>query len=278
MKNITSEQIDVFKKYLFEEEKKEATISKYIHDIKCFKEWLNDQEICKAKVLEYKKNLVNIYAPRSVNTIIASLNSFFNYLGWYDLKIKNIKIQKQIYLSKNKELTKEEYFKLLNVAKEKNKRLYLLIQTICSTGIRVSEVKYVTVEAVEKNIVTIDNKGKIRLVFLPIGLCQLLKEYIKEEKIKSGIVFVTKNNKPLDRSNIWSSMKKLCKCANVNEEKVFPHNLRHLFARTYYSSQKDIVRLSDILGHSSINTTRIYTMESGEIHKKQIQELGLLQY
>lgn len=278
MKIFTSEQIDIFKEYLIEEEKKEATISKYIHDIKYFKEWLNDQEICKAKVLEYKKNLVKVYAPRSVNTIIASLNSFFNYLGWFDLKIKNIKIQKQIYLSKNKELTKEEYFKLLNVAKEKNKRLYLLIQTICSTGIRVSEVKYVTVEAVEKNIVTIDNKGKIRLVFLPIGLCQLLKEYIKEEKIKSGIVFVTKNNKPLDRSNIWSSMKKLCKCANVNEEKVFPHNLRHLFARTYYSSQKDIVRLSDILGHSSINTTRIYTMESGEIHKKQIQELGLLQY
>lgn len=278
MKNITSEQINVFKEYLFEEEKQTSTINKYIHDIECFRVWLDKKEVDKAKVLEYKKHLVSIYAPRSVNTIIASINSFFNYLEWYDLKIKNIKIQRQIFLSNDKELTKEEYLRLLNIAKTKNNKLYLLIQTICSTGIRVSEVKYITVEAVEKEVALIDSKGKTRQVFLPSKLCQLLKEYIKKKKIKSGIVFVTKNNKPLDRSNIWSSMKSLCKSAKVNEEKVFPHNLRHLFARTYYSSQKDIVRLADILGHSSINTTRIYTMESGKVHKKQIQELGLLQY
>lgn len=278
MKNITSEQISVFKKYLIEEEKQISTINKYIHDIECFRIWLDKNEINKVKVLEYKKHLVSIYAPRSVNTIIASLNSFFSYLEWFDFKIKNIRIQRQIFLSNDKELTKEEYLRLLNIAKTKNYKLYLLIQTICSTGIRVSEVKYITVEAVEKEVVLIDSKGKTRQVFLPSKLCQLLKEYIKKKKIKSGIVFVTKNNKPLDRSNIWSSMKSLCKSADVSEEKVFPHNLRHLFARTYYSSQKDIVRLADILGHSSINTTRIYTMESGKVHKKQIQELGLLQY
>ena len=165
----------------------------------------------------------------------------------------------------------------MNAAKQKkNERLYLLMQTICSTGIRVSEVRYVTVEAVARGIAEINCKGKRRQVFLPKQLCQILKQYIKGQKIKSGAVFVTKNGNPLDRSNIWSDMKKLCKAANVSEKKVFPHNLRHLFARTYYSLQKDIVRLADILGHSSVNTTRIYTMETGEIHRRQIQKLGLL--
>ena len=150
------------------------------------------------------------------------------------------------------------------------------MQTICSTGIRVSEVRYITVEAVARGVAEINCKSKRRQVFLPKQLCQILKQYIKEQKIKSGVVFVTKNGNPLDRSNIWSDMKKLCKSANVSEKKVFPHNLRHLFARTYYSLQKDIVRLADILGHSNVNTTRIYTMETGEIHRKQIQKLGLL--
>ena len=193
------------------------------------------------------------------------------------MRVKNLKIQKQIFASTDKELTKTEYDRLLQVAKQKkNERLYLLMQTICSTGIRVSEVRYVTVEAVSRGIAEINCKGKRRQVFLPKQLCQILKQYIKEQKIKSGAVFVTKNGNPLDRSNIWSDMKKLCKAANVSEKKVFPHNLRHLFARTYYSLQKDIVRLADILGHSNVNTTRIYTMETGEIHRRQIQKLGLL--
>lgn len=198
-------------------------------------------------------------------------------MEWYDLRVKNLKIQKQIFASTDKELTKAEYDRLLQAAKQKkNERLYLLMQTICSTGIRVSEVRYVTVEAVSRGVAEINCKGKRRQVFLPKQLCQILKQYIKEQKTKSGAVFVTKNGNPLDRSNIWSDMKKLCKAANVSEKKVFPHNLRHLFARTYYNLQKDIVRLADILGHSSVNTTRIYTMETGEIHRRQIQKLGLL--
>jgi len=198
-------------------------------------------------------------------------------MEWYDLRVKNLKIQKQVFASTDKELTKAEYDRLLQAAKQKkNERLYLLMQTICSTGIRVSEVRYVTVEAVARGIAGINCKGKCRQVFLPKQLCQILKQYIKDQKIKSGAVFVTKNGNPLDRSNIWSDMKKLCKAANVSEKKVFPHNLRHLFARTYYSLQKDIVRLADILGHSSVNTTRIYTMETGEMHRRQIQKLGLL--
>ena len=277
MRKITTEIIKSFNDYLINEEKAAATINKYLHDVGEFQIWLGEQELCKTAVLAYKSYLCERYAPASVNAALSSLNSFFNFVEWYDLRVKNLKIQKQIFASTDKELTKAEYDRLLQAAKQKrNERLYLLMQTICSTGIRVSEVRHVTVEAVARGVAEINCKGKRRQVFLPKQLCQILKQYIKEQKIKSGAVFVTKNGNPLDRSNIWSDMKKLCKAANVSEKKVFPHNLRHLFARTYYSLQKDIVRLADILGHSSVNTTRIYTMETGEIHRRQIQKLGLL--
>ena len=278
MRKITTEITRSFNDYLINEEKAAATVNKYLHDVGEFQTWLSEQELCKTAVLAYKSYLCEQYAPSSVNATLSSLNSFFNFMEWYDLRVKNLKIQKQIFASTDKELTKAEYDRLLQAAKQKkNERLYLLMQTICSTGIRVSEVRYVTVEAVSRGVAEINCKGKRRQVFLPKQLCQILKQYIKEQKIKSGAVFVTKNGNPLDRSNIWSDMKKLCKAANVSEKKVFPHNLRHLFARTYYSLQKDIVRLADILGHSSVNTTRIYTMETGEIHRRQIQKLGLLQ-
>ena len=277
MRKITTEIIESFNCYLINEEKAAATVNKYLHDIGEFQIWLGEQELCKTAVLAYKSYLCERYASASVNAALSSLNSFFNFMEWYDLRVKNLKIQKQIFASTDKELSKAEYERLLQAAKQKkNERLYLLMQTICSTGIRVSEVRYVTVESVSRGIAEINCKGKRRQVFLPKQLCQILKQYIKEQKIKSGAVFVTKNGNPLDRSNIWSDMKKLCKAANVSEKKVFPHNLRHLFARTYYSLQKDIVRLADILGHSSVNTTRIYTMETGEIHRRQIQKLGLL--
>ena len=277
MRKITIEIIKLFNNYLIDEEKAVATVGKYLHDVCEFKMWIGEQELSKATVLAYKSYLCERYAPASVNAALSSLNSFFNFMEWYDLRVRNLKIQKQIFASTDKELTKAEYDRLLQSAKQKkNERLYLLMQTICSTGIRVSEVRYVTVEAVSCGVAKINCKGKCRQVFLPKQLCYILKQYIKTQKIKSGAVFVTKNGNPLDRSNIWSDMKKLCKAANVSEKKVFPHNLRHLFARTYYSLQKDVVRLADILGHSNVNTTRIYTMETGEIHRKQIQKLGLL--
>ena len=277
MRKITTETIKSFNDYLINEEKAATTVNKYLHDVGEFQIWLGEQELCKTAVLDYKSYLCERYAPASVNAALSSLNSFFNFMEWYDLRVKNLKIQKQIFASTDKELTKAEYDRLLQAAKQKkNERLYLLMQTICSTGIRVSEVRYITVEAVSRGVAEINCKGKCRQVFLPKQLCQILKQYIKEQKIKCGAVFITKNGNPLDRSNIWSDMKKLCKAANVSEKKVFPHNLRHLFARTYYSLQKDIVRLADILGHSSVNTTRIYTMETGEIHRRQIQKLGLL--
>ena len=279
MRTITNRNVQEYRAHLVNEEKSAATLEKYLRDVEAFAAWLEGGEFDKATVLAYKVKLCREYAPASVNAALSSLNSFFHFMEWYELKVKNLKIQRQIFASTEKELTKAEYERLLRAAKQKkNERLYLLMQTICSTGIRVSEVRHVTVESVARGVAEINCKGKRRRVFLPRQLCQMLKQYIKTQKIKSGAVFVTKNGNPLDRSNIWSDMKKLCRAANVSEKKVFPHNLRHLFARTYYSLQKDVVRLADILGHSSVNTTRIYTMETGEIHRRQIQKLGLLRY
>ena len=277
MKKITEKLIKNFRNYLINEEKSDATLEKYIRDIGAFLAWLCGRGVDKQTVLEYKAYLVENYKPASVNSVLSSLNSFFTYNEWYDCKVKSLKIQKQIFASKDKELTKAEYERLLDAAKsKKNERLYLLMQTICSTGIRVSELRFVTVAAVNTGVASINCKGKLRQVFLPKALCKVLARYIREQKITSGSVFISRTGKPLDRSNIWSDMKNLCESAGVSKDKVFPHNLRHLFARTYYSLQKDIVRLADILGHSSINTTRIYTMETGEVHKRQIEKMGLL--
>lgn len=277
MKRITNELIQKFKTYLINEEKSSATLEKYIRDVVAFMQWLNERVVEKVVVMEYKQNLIENYAPASANSMLSSINSFFGYMEWYDCKVKTFKIQKQIFANKDKELTKAEYERLLVAAnKKQNKKLYMLMQTICSTGIRVSELRYISTDAVRKGEAVINCKGKMRVVILPKQLCKMLTSYIKEQKISSGSVFVTKNGKPLDRSNIWKLMKDLCESAGVSKEKVFPHNLRHLFARTYYSLEKDVVRLADILGHSSVNTTRIYTMETGDVHRRQLQRLGLL--
>ena len=276
-KEITSKDIKGFEAFLYNREKSENTTKKYLRDVRFFIKYTGSKCISKADVLEYKRIICENYSPKSVNSMLSSLNAFFEFLNRYDLKVKTLKIQRQIFADKAKELAKCEYEKLLTAARsKKNERLYLLMQTLASTGLRVSEIKYVTAEAVRSGIATIKCKGKIRQVFLPKNLCKMLKTYIKAQNIKNGPVFVTSTGKPLDRSNIWKMMKSLCSSAGVDKKKVFPHNFRHLFARTYYSIQKDIVRLADILGHSSINTTRIYTTESGDVHIKQIQRLGLL--
>jgi len=277
MKKITIETIKQFKDYLISEEKSEATIEKYIRDINAFYVWICGREVNKSVVIEYKNEIIELYAPASANSMLSSINSFFAYMEWYECKVKTFKIQKQIFASKEKELTKNEYEKLLKAAKKKNnEKLYLLMQTICGTGIRVSELRFITKEAIVKGQATINCKGKMRVVILPEKLCVALRRYAKEHMIISGAIFVSKNGKPLDRSNIWKMLKNLCESAGVSKEKVFPHNFRHLFARTYYSLEKDVIRLADILGHSSVNTTRIYTMETGEVHRMQLQRLGLL--
>ncbi len=267
--------MEAYKLYLIEEEKSALTVEKYLRDVRQFLLWLGDKALVKAEVLAYKAELVGRYAVASVNSILSSLNNYFGFIGRVDCKVKTIRQQRTPFLPEEKELTREEYQKLIAAARHKP-RLCLLMQTICATGIRVSEHKFITVEAAKSGQAQVRMKGKHRVVFLEKKLCTALLKYARENHIRSGSIFITASGSPLNRCNIWAEMKKLCDTAGVCREKVFPHNLRHLFARIYYSIEHDIVRLADILGHSNINTTRIYTMESGKIHRKQMEKLQIL--
>ena len=275
-KVITSEKIHSFSEYLIHEEKSVATQEKYLRDIRRFINYAGSRSLTKELVLAWKKNLIEQgYAIRSINSMLASINSLIAYMGWDNCKVKSIRLQRQIYSTEEKELSKEEYRKLLDASK-KNERLNLLIQTICGTGIRVSELQYFTVEAVQHSEVIVNCKNKIRTIILPNKLQKLLLRFAKQKGITAGPIFVTRTGKPLNRSNIWSAMKKLCISAGVKPSKVFPHNLRKLFARTFYGIEKDIAKLADILGHSSINTTRIYIITTGVEHRRKIERLGLV--
>ena len=266
-----------FKNHLISDEKSDSTVTRYIRDVTTFISWLNGREMSKELMIQYKAELVDMYEPASVNTMLASLNAYFDFIGHSEYKVRNLKLQKNTYIEPKRELMKTEYERLLKTAYDMKKyRIYYVMQTLCSCGIRVSELRYITVEALKKGVAYISNKCKNRRVYIPDTLAMLLQPYILMKKIKNGSIFVTRTGKPIDRSNIWAEMKKLCKRAGVLASKVFPHNLRHLFARTYYKIHQDVVRLADILGHSSVNTTRIYTAESGEIHYKRIQILGLV--
>lgn len=271
------EAIKSYGAFLYEWEKEESTIHQYICNLHKALLYFGDIELTKTALIEWKEHLAKEYAPASVNTILAALNGFLKFMGWDDLKVKPLKIQKTLFTDGSRELSREEYARLVRAAeKPGNRRLSLVLQTICSTGIRVSELKFITVAAVQAGRAEVSNKGKRRTVFLPQKLSKVLLVYLKEQRIREGPVFVTRSGKPLDRSNIWRDMKALCESAGVDPVKVFPHNLRHLFARTYYSVEKDLSRLADILGHSSVNTTRIYTIESGTVHLMQLERLGLL--
>ena len=239
---------------------------------------MNGAEITKESVIAYKDKLISeSYAVRSINSMLASLNSLFSFLNWMDCRVKSIKLQRQIYCPEEKELTKAEYMRLVNTAKQKgNERLNLILQTICGTGIRVSELQYITVEAVKNGEAIVSLKGKTRSVFIVKELKKKLLRYATEQEIKSGLIFITRTGKPLSRTNIWREMKSLCESAGVNPQKVFPHNLRHLFARTFYGIEKDIAKLADILGHSSINTTRIYIISTGNEHRKRMENMRLI--
>ena len=275
---LTETQIAAFAVYLKSEEKSENTIEKYMRDVRAFCAYVGEAEMTKETVIAYKNKLLSEnYAARSVNSVLASINSLLSFLGWADLKVKSIKLQRQIYCPEEKELTKAEYIRLVNTAKQKgNERLNLLIQTICGTGIRVSELQYITVEAVKCNEAVVSLKGKTRSVFIVRELQKKLLLYAAEQKISSGAIFITRSGKPMSRTNIWREMKSLCVEAGVNPQKVFPHNLRHLFARTFYGIEKDIAKLADILGHSSINTTRIYIITTGNEHRQRMENMRLI--
>lgn len=273
---LTKQDIGRFSIYLTREEKSPATVDKYLRDVRAFHAFVRGRSVTKEFVKGWKDSLLaEEYAAASINSMLASLNSLLNFQGWEDCKVKNLKVQHQTYCPEEKQLTKSEYKRMLEAAKDQP-QIRLVMETICGTGIRVSELAYFSVEAVKGGEIKIRNKGKLRTILIPGKLKKKLLVWAEKNGIQTGAIFITKRGNPLNRSNIWSNMKKLCKAAGVATSKVFPHNLRKLFARCFYELERDIAKLADILGHASINTTRIYIMTTGMEHRRQLDRLGLV--
>ena len=267
-----------FERHLILSERSPATVEKYCRDVTAFLGYIKNEEVTKEALIGYKNILIDSgYAVNSINSMVASINTLLDYFERPDLKIKSIKVQQKVFCSEEKELTKPEYERLVKTARKRNNtRLFLILQTICGTGIRISEMKYITVEAAKRGEAVVSCKGKTRSVFLVRALQKALLNYARMKGIKSGIIFVTRSGKPVDRTNVWRDMKGLCIDAAVDPRKVFPHNLRHLFARVFYGLEKDIAKLADILGHSSINTTRIYIVSTGAEHRRFMENMKLI--
>ena len=275
---LTMDQLVLFQQHLAGEEREQSTIEKYIREIRFFQTWLTGRLVTTEIVASWKSYLrTEGYQPETINSKLSALNKFFKFVGWQEYRMKYLKIQRKLFRGTEKELTKAEYIRLLETANSGGKvRLALLIETICATGIRVSEVKYITEEAIQTGRADIALKGKIRTILLPGKLCRKLQKYARKQKITSGEIFLTRSGKGISRRQIWAEMKALCKKANVAPSKVFPHNLRHLFARTFYRACRDVAKLADVLGHSSIETTRIYLISTGVEHARQLERLGLI--
>lgn len=276
-KQIALYQLSDFARQLQEDERSPATIENYLRHIRAFAAWAGGQAVTKDLATQWKEHLISQYRPGTVNTMLVSLNRFFAFLGWYDCQVKTLRIQRRLFREESKELTRAEYERLVSAAQASGReRLVLLLETICSTGIRVSEVKYITVEALKLGKAEISLKGKIRTILLPNKLCRRLLKYAKKQRTVSGEVFLTRNGTSLSRKQIWAEMKSVCEKARVAASKVFPHNLRHLFARTFYKVCRDVARLADVLGHSSIETTRIYLISTGVEHAATLNRLRLI--
>ena len=275
---LTNDQFSLFQQHLKLEEREQSTVEKYLRDLQLFAAWLAGRTVTAENVADWKNYLrTEGYKPETINSKVSALNKFFAFMQWPECRTKYLKIQRKLFRSTKKELTKEEYLRLLEAASDEGKdRLALLIETICATGIRVSEVKYITMEAVWAGCADVALKGKIRTILLPKKLCRKLQKYAKKQKITSGEIFLTRSGKGISRRQIWAEMKALCKKAGVAPSKVFPHNLRHLFARTFYRVCRDVAKLADVLGHSSIETTRIYLISTGIEHTRQLERLGLI--
>ena len=274
---VTKAAVTTYLQFLKIQEKSKGTLEKYQRELLDLAKYLAGKKVTREDLVVWKEELEKRYSPAGVNGRLVAANGFFSFYGRYDLRLKLLKIQKEIFMKEEKELTRAEYGRLVRTAERKGKeRLSLLIQTICATGIRVSELEFITVEAVKRGRAEVNCKGKRRVIFLPARLQKKLKAYAAKKGISEGVIFAAKSGRPLHRGNIWAEMKKLCKDAEVSPEKVFPHNLRHLFARIFYSLNKDIAKLADMLGHSNIETTRIYIMESGRIHRQKLERMRLV--
>lgn len=276
---ITKQTMDRFYEYLIEEERSSGTIEKYIRDVRLLQSWLGPASVTKENAARWKQELLQSgRAPSTVNSMLAAANTYFRFMGWDELKLKSIRLQRRFFRENERELTKAEYQLLMETAKKRgDERLALLMETICATGIRVSEVPYITTDAIKKGRARISMKGKLRTILIPAQLCRKLRKYTTKHRIGRGEIFLTKNGTRLERKQIWAQMKALCKYAGIERNKVFPHNLRHLFARCFYRISHDISSLADVLGHSSIETTRIYLISTESEHIKKIAHLGLVQ-
>ena len=275
---LTERDLTEFQQALRDMERSPATVEKYARDVGAFYHWLPpEKEVDREAVLAYKAALCRRCAPASVNSMLAALGAFFCWRGWPECRVKPLRIQRRAFRGKDWELTRAEYHRLLAAAEGRgDRRLWLLLQILASTGVRASEVRYITVEAAEQGRAEISLKGKVRTILLPGKLCRMLLKYARKEKIASGQLMRTRSGKPMNRKEIWARMKGLCGAAGVDGRKVFPHNLRHLFALAFYRAHRDVAALADLLGHSSMETTRIYLMTSGEEHLRALEGLGLL--
>lgn len=273
---ITDSHIRSFEQQLMLEEKSACTVRKYLHDVRMFADFCAGAPVMQDVLIAYKELLCEKYSVRSINSMLASLGSLFSHLGWHELHVKGIRVQLQLYCAEESELTREEYYRLCRAAERRSARLGLILQTIGSTGMRVSELRFVTVEAARCGEAVVRCKGKARVIFLVPELRNRLLDYAEQHGIERSMIFVTRGGLPVDRTNIWRDMKTVCADAGISPDKVFPHNLRHLFARVFYEMDKDIAQLADVLGHSSINTTRLYIVSSGAEHRRRMEDMGLI--
>ena len=275
---LNTEQIAGFQEQLRSKERGQSTMRGYLRTIRGFAAWLGGGLVTQERAIAWKAQLLEAgYRPETVNGKLSALNQFFGYLGWGECRVKYLRVQRRLFRNRERELEKGEYLRLLETAESQGKRrLALLMETICATGIRVSEVRYITVEAVQMGRAEVSLKGKIRTILIPNKLCRKLQKYARQQKTVSGEIFLTRNGKGLTRRQIWAEMKALSGQAGVAATKVFPHNLRHLFARSFYRCSRDVAKLADVLGHSSIETTRIYLISSGVEHARQLERLGLI--
>lgn len=275
---LTAERIAAYGRYLKQEERTPATLEKYLRDVRAFALWLDGEAATKEAVTGWKERLLaERRAPSTVNAALSALNGLFRFLGWEGCRVRFVKVQRRLFRDPARELTRPDYERLITTARELGKeRLALVMETICATGVRVSELGYLTVETVQRGRAEISLKGKIRTILIPTKLRRKLLKYAKKNKTVSGEIFLTGNGKSLSRRQIWAEMKRLCVQAGVEPSRVFPHNLRHLFATAYYRAYRDIAKLADVLGHSSIETTRIYLLTSGAEHQRQLDRLGLV--
>ena len=277
MSKITLQDLDRFRNHLRRQERSPGTVENYLRYARAFASRLEGRGVTKELTAAWKEGLVaQGYAPATVNAMLAAVNGLLAFLGREDCRVKLLRIQRRLFRDPARELTGEEYRRLLDTARARGReRLALLMEAICATGIRVSEVKYLTVEAAKAGRTDVALKGKVRTILIPNKLCRKLLKYAKKNKTASGEIFLTRSGKSLSRRQIWCELKSLCSQAGVEPSKVFPHNLRHLFARCFYRATRDVARLADVLGHSSIDTTRIYLISTGVEHARILDRLRL---